>query len=52
MVIIIIIIIIIINLLGLRRVSILLILLTVGRSPWTGEEPVSRPLPTHRTTET
>jgi hypothetical protein len=25
-------------------------LYTVGRTPWTGDEPVARPLPTHRTT--
>jgi hypothetical protein len=25
---------------------------TVGRTPWTGDEPVARPLPTHRTTQT
>jgi hypothetical protein len=29
-----------------------LILYTVGRTPWTGEQPVSRPLPTQRTTQT
>jgi hypothetical protein len=27
-------------------------LYTVGRTPWTGDQPVSRPLPTHRTTQT
>jgi hypothetical protein len=27
-----------------------LILYTVGRTPWTGDQPVARPLPTHRTT--
>jgi hypothetical protein len=26
-------------------------LYTVGRTPWTGDQPVSRPLPTHRTTQ-
>jgi hypothetical protein len=25
---------------------------TVGRTPWTGDQPVARPLPTHRTTQT
>jgi hypothetical protein len=30
----------------------LLILYTIGRSPWTGDQPVTRPLPTHRTTQT
>jgi hypothetical protein len=25
---------------------------TVGRTPWTGDRPVARPLPTHRTTQT
>jgi hypothetical protein len=29
-----------------------LILYTVGRTSWTGDQPVSRPLPTHRTTRT
>jgi hypothetical protein len=29
-----------------------LILYTVGRTPWTGDRPVARPLPTHRTTQT
>jgi hypothetical protein len=24
----------------------------VGRTPWTGDQPVVRPLPTHRTTQT
>jgi hypothetical protein len=28
------------------------ILYTVGRTPWTGDQPVARPLPTHRTTQT
>jgi hypothetical protein len=27
-------------------------LYTVGRTPWTGDQPVARPLPTHRTIET
>jgi hypothetical protein len=27
-------------------------LYTVGRTPWTGDQPVARPLPTHRTTRT
>jgi hypothetical protein len=25
---------------------------TVGRTPWTGDQPVTRPLPTHTTTQT
>jgi hypothetical protein len=29
-----------------------LILYTVGRTPWKGDQPVARPLPTHRTTQT
>jgi hypothetical protein len=29
-----------------------LIFYTVGRTPWTGDQPVARPLPTHRTTQT
>jgi hypothetical protein len=28
------------------------ILYTVGRTPWTGDQPVARPLPTRRTTQT
>jgi hypothetical protein len=27
-------------------------LYTVGRTPWTGDQPVARPLPAHRTTQT
>jgi hypothetical protein len=29
-----------------------LIFYTVGRTPWMGDQPVARPLPTHRTTQT
>jgi hypothetical protein len=29
-----------------------LILYTVGRTPWTGDQPVARPVPTHRTPQT
>jgi hypothetical protein len=29
-----------------------LTLYTVGRTPWMGDQPVARPLPTHRTTQT
>jgi hypothetical protein len=29
-----------------------LILYTVGRTPWTADQPVARPLPIHRTTKT
>jgi hypothetical protein len=29
-----------------------LILYTVGRTPWTGDQPVARPLPIHKTTQT
>jgi hypothetical protein len=29
-----------------------LILYTVGRTPWMGDQPVARPLPTHRITQT
>jgi hypothetical protein len=29
-----------------------LILYTGGRTPWTGDQPAARPLPTHRTTQT
>jgi hypothetical protein len=38
--------------LGLGRFSSFLILYTVYRTPWTGDEPVLRSLPTHRTTQT
>jgi hypothetical protein len=34
--------------LDLRRFSSFLILYTVGRTLWTGDQPVARPLPTHR----
>jgi hypothetical protein len=27
-------------------------LYTVSKAPWTGDQPVARPLPTHRTTQT
>jgi hypothetical protein len=39
-------------LLGLGLSFSLLIYYTVGRTPWTGDQPVARPLPTHRTTQT
>jgi hypothetical protein len=29
-----------------------LILYTIGRTPWTGDQSITRPLPTHRTTQT
>jgi hypothetical protein len=29
-----------------------LVLYAVGRTPWTGDQPVARPLPTHKTTQT
>jgi hypothetical protein len=32
--------------------SVFLILYTVGRTPWTGDQPIARPLPTHGTTQT
>jgi hypothetical protein len=38
--------------LDLGRFFSFLILYTVGRTPWTGDQPVTRPLPTHRTTQT
>jgi hypothetical protein len=38
-------------LLDLGRFFSFLILYTVGRTPWTGDQPVARPLPTHRTTQ-
>jgi hypothetical protein len=34
------------------RFSRFLILYTVGRTPWTGDQPVARQLPTHRTVQT
>jgi hypothetical protein len=39
-------------LLGFGRFFSILILYRVGRTPWTGEQPVARPLPAHRTTQT
>jgi hypothetical protein len=39
-------------LLGLGSFFSFLIFYTDGRTPWTGDEPVSRPLPAHRTTQT
>jgi hypothetical protein len=38
--------------LDLGRFFSFLILYTVGRTPWTGDQPAARPLPTHRTTQT
>jgi hypothetical protein len=38
--------------LGLGGFFSFLILYTVGMTPWTGDQPVVRPLPTHRTTQT
>jgi hypothetical protein len=37
-------------LVDLGRFFSFVILYTVGRTPWTGNQPVARPLPTHRTT--
>jgi hypothetical protein len=39
-------------LLNLGRFFSFLIPYTVGRTSWTGDQPVERPLPTHRTTQT
>jgi hypothetical protein len=39
-------------LLGLGHFYSVLSLYTIGRTPWTGDQPVARPLPTHRTTQT
>jgi hypothetical protein len=39
-------------LLDLGRFFSFLILFTVGRTPWTGDQPVAKWLPTHRTTNT
>jgi hypothetical protein len=38
-------------LLGLGRFITFLILHTVGRTPWTGDQPIARPLPIHRTAQ-
>jgi hypothetical protein len=37
---------------GRSFLSSFVILYTVGRTPWTGDQPVARPLPTHRTAQT
>jgi hypothetical protein len=39
-------------LLDLGRFFSFLIFYTVGSTPWTGDQPAARPLPTHRTTQT
>jgi hypothetical protein len=39
-------------LLGLGRFFSFLIFYTVGRTPWTSDQPVARPLPAHRTVQT
>jgi hypothetical protein len=39
-------------LLDLGRFFSFVILYTVHTTPWTGDQPVARPLPTHRTTQT
>jgi hypothetical protein len=39
-------------LLGLGRFFSFLIFYTVGRTPWTGDQPVARPLPAQRTAQT
>jgi hypothetical protein len=39
------------NPLKLGRYFSFLILYAVGRTPWTGDQPVARPLPIHRTTQ-
>jgi hypothetical protein len=39
-------------LLGLGSFFSFLIFYTVGRTPWTGDQPVERPLPAHRTAQT
>jgi hypothetical protein len=40
------------SLLNLARFFSFLIFYTVGTTLWTGDQPVARPLPTHRTTQT
>jgi hypothetical protein len=37
---------------GPGRFSSFVILYTIGRTPWTGDQPITRSLPTHRTTQT
>jgi hypothetical protein len=39
-------------LLALGRVFSFLVLYTVGRTPWAGDQPFARPLPTHNNTNT
>jgi hypothetical protein len=39
-------------LVGSRPLFSFLILYTFGRTPWTGDQPIARPLLTHRTTQT
>jgi hypothetical protein len=39
-------------LVGLGRFFSFVILYTVGRAAWTSDQPVARPLPTHRPTQT
>jgi hypothetical protein len=39
-------------LLGLGRFFSFLIFYTVGRVPWTGDQPIARPLPAYRTSQT
>jgi hypothetical protein len=39
-------------LLDLGRFFSFLVFYTVGRIPWTGDQPVARPLPAHKTTQT
>jgi hypothetical protein len=40
------------SLLDLGRFFSFVILYTVGRTPWAGDQPVARPLPTHTTART
>jgi hypothetical protein len=40
------------SLLDLAHFFTFLFLYTVGRTPWTGDQPVARPLPTHRAAQT
>jgi hypothetical protein len=39
-------------LLDLERFFGFMIFYTVGRTPWTGDQPIARPLPAHRTAQT
>jgi hypothetical protein len=37
---------------AIRTLATFSVLYTVNRTPWTGDQPITRPLPKHRTTQT